>query len=262
MKCLNCGAECTDAYCPKCGQKTSVKRFQLKEIVTNTIHSLLGSDNKLWHTCVCLLTRPGHMIREYLLGKRVCYYAPVPLLVCLVAIYAIATYFFTDVLSPFDVVKLDLKDDGVNSDSTEVFLSYYSMLLSNKVYFAIYSVVISILPYRIIFHKSKLARPAGTSEPLNLAEHFVALTFQTCFNMILAFLLIPFSTLEETKNWVSWICIVFPTLYCFILYKQLLGITWKKSILLNLVAVIASIIQNVVILLLIFGFLYGIDNVE
>lgn len=40
------------------------------------------------------------MVREFLLGKRVTYYAPVPLLICLVAIYALASYVITDAVVP------------------------------------------------------------------------------------------------------------------------------------------------------------------
>lgn len=156
MQCLNCGTKCEGEFCPKCGQKTSPRRFQIKEIIVNTIASLIGGDNKLWGTCVGLLTRPGHMVREYLLGKRVGYYNPVSLLVCLVAIYAVATYFFTDSLSPFDVVRPNVTADSLSSSSAEKFLSYYQMLLGNKVYFAIFSVLLSIIPYRYVFRKEKL----------------------------------------------------------------------------------------------------------
>lgn len=261
MKCLNCGAECKGEYCPKCGQKTSTQRFQVKEIIVKTIASLIGGDNKLWGTCVGLLTRPGYMVREYLLGKRVCYYNPVSLLVCLVAIYAIATYFFTDALSPFDIVRPDVQTDSLNSSSAEKFLSYYQMMLGNNVYFAIFTVLLSILPYRYVFRKEKLKRPTKEEDAMNVAEHFIALTYQTCFNIILAFLLIPLSVIEDCKTWVARICFVMPTVFCIILYKQMLQITWGKSIWLNIFGLILSFLFNLTILLVIIGFLYGIDNI-
>ncbi len=261
MKCLNCGTKCTGEYCPKCGQKTSTRRFQAKEIIVNTIASLIGGDNKLWCTCVCLLTRPGYMVREYLLGKRVCFYNPVSLLVCLVAIYAIATYFFTDAVSPFDIMRPEVQSDSLNSSSAELFLSYYQVLFSNNVYYAIITVLFSIYPYRYVFQKEKLMRPTGKPEPMNVAEHFIALTYQTCFNIILAFILIPFSYIEDYKTWMARICIIMPTAYCIILYKQLLQITWFKSIWKNLYGLILSFLFNVSIILVIIGILYGFDNV-
>lgn len=260
MKCLNCGTKCKGEYCPKCGQKTSTRRFQVKEIIMNTIASLIGGDNKQWNTCVCLLNRPGHMVREYILGKRVSYYSPVPLLVCLVAIYAIATYFFTDAVSPFDVVRLNMQSDSISSSSAETFLSYYQTLLGNNVYLAIFTVMISVIPYRFVFRKEKLMRPTDEEEAMNVAEHFIALTYQTCFNIILAFLLIPLCVIEDGKTWVARICFVMPTVYCVILYKQLLQIAWRKSIWLNICAVILSVLFNLTILLIIIGILYGIDN--
>lgn len=262
MECLNCGTKCQGAYCPTCGQKTTVSRFHLKEIAVNTVNSLLAGDNKIWRTCLCLLSRPGHMIREYLLGKRVRYYAPVPLLVFLVAIYAMAAYFFTDALSPFDVVKLDMKPDHTESGSAEMVLSYYQMLLNNRLYYAIYSVLICIPTYRFTFRKQYLSRPTEAQSALNMAEHFIALTYQTCFNMILALLLIPFSYTEDGKTLVAWLCFVMPTVYCFIIYRQLLSISWGKSILLNILAVLLSMLLNVSIVLTLYGILYGIDNIK
>lgn len=227
----------------------------------NTIASLIGGDNKLWGTCVCLLTRPGHMVREYLLGKRVCYYSPVSLLVCLVAIYAIATYFFTGAVSPFDIMRPEVQTDTLNSSSAEKFLSYYQALLGNNVYFAIFTVLISIYPYRYVFRKERLTRPTDEEEAMNVAEHFIALTYQTCFNILLAFFLIPLSYFEDYKTWVARICFFMPTVYCFILYKQLLQITWRKSIWLNIIALILSFLLNFSLLVFVIGSLYGIDNV-
>lgn len=261
-KCLNCGATCTGEYCQQCGQKTTTKRFQIKEMLASVFTSLIGDDSKLWITCTCLLSRPGHMIREFLLGKRVSYYSPMPLLICLVALYAIATFFFTDAVSPFDVVRLNMTTDTVNSSSTEVFLSYYQTILENNVYFALFSVLISVLPYRYAFQNTPLPRPEGTPEPLNVAEHFFALIYQTCFNLILAFLLIPFSGFEDGKTWLARICFVMPTIYCIILYRQLLSISWRKSIRLNLQAIVLSLCMNAALILFIFGILYGIDSIR
>ena len=261
MKCLNCGTKCNGEYCPKCGQKTSTHRFQVKETISNTITSLIGGDNKLWATCVGLLTRPGHMVREYLLGKRVCYYNPVSLLVCLVAIYAIATYFFTDAVSPFDIMRPDVNMDSLNSSSATKFLTYYQLLLSNNVYFAIFTVLISIFPYRCVFRKEKLMRPTGEEEAMNVAEHFIALTYQTCFNILFAFFMIPLCVFDDYITWVARICFFMPTVYCFILYKQLLQITWRKSIWLNIFALMLSFLLNFTILVIVIGILYGIDNI-
>lgn len=233
----------------------------MREILPNIITSVIGGDNKLLSTCQSLLTRPGHMIREYILGKRVCYYSPMPLLVTLVAIYAVVNYFFTDAISPFDIARLSSQTDQMSSSYEEVFMSYYKSILGNNVYFAIYSVLMNIIPYRYVFGNQNLARPTGTQEALNVAEHFVVLTYQVCFNMILALLLTPFSLIESCKTATAWVCLSMPTIYCFIIYKQMLSITWTKSIWLNIKALILSLIINITLLSITLGLLAGIETV-
>lgn len=259
MKCLNCGNECEGDFCCNCGQKTSTRRFQTGEILRNIIISVIGGDNKLLFTCRYLLTRPGHMIREYILGKRISYYSPAPLLVSLVAAYAIATYFFTDAMSPFDILRQNPQTEHLNSSYVEKFISYYQIVMSNTVYFAIYSVLMNVIPYRIVFDKQSLVRPTGNVEPMNVAEHFVALSYQVCFNMILAFILIPFSLIDGSKTATAWMCSVMPTIYCFIIYKQILDISWWKSIWLNIKALLLAIIVTMALMFIIMGILGGIE---
>lgn len=183
------------------------------------------------------------------------------LLLFLIAIYAIAVYFITDAVSPFDIFRTNVPTNDITSTSAGLFMSYFQMLIGNNLYFAIFAVLINLLPYRFIFRNQKLLRPTGTCESLNVAEHFFALIYQTCFNMLLAFILLPFRILDDGTTWVARISLIMPTLYCIILYKQLLDITWIRSIWLNILAVMLSLCLNIAILLTIFGVLYGVDNI-
>ncbi|MDO4949779.1 MAG: DUF3667 domain-containing protein [Bacteroidales bacterium] len=259
MKCLNCDTTYEGNFCPKCGQKASTARFLPKEMLLSVVTSLIGGDNKLFITCKGLLTRPGHMVREYLLGKRVSYYAPIPSLLFLVAVYAIVTYAMADTVSPFDLLKLKLDENDVATDSAQQFILVYRAITENKVYFALYSVLLSLLPYWLIFRRHKIARPDGSSEPLNVAEHFFTLVYQTCFNMLLAFALLPFSVVPGSEVWTTRLCLVMPTVYCIILYKQICSISWIRSTLLNLLCVVSTVLLSLVGLLLTFGLLYGYD---
>lgn len=202
------------------------------------------------------------MAREYLLGKRVRYYAPVRLLFFLVALYAIVAYFVTGAVSPFDIFRPNIELDYVSSSSAEIFLYYFQKLMGSNVYFALYAVVINLIPYRIVFRKCLLSRPAGGADSLNIAEHFFALVYQSCFTMILAFVLLPLVVFDNGETIIARISIIMPTIYCIILYKQLLGISLGKSIWLNIKALGLSVLLNFVLILLIFGLLYGIDSVR
>lgn len=260
--CLNCGTSCEDEYCPHCGQKTSTERFEVKQMFRSIITPFIGADNKLWGTCGKLLTSPGYMVRDFLLGKRARYYNPMSLLIFLVALLAIVSCVFTDAVSPFDIFRPQIQVDNINSSSAEKFVYYYQLILQNKVYFAIFAVIINLFPYRFVFRNYKLMRPSGSAEHLNVAEHFYVLLYQACFNLLLAFILYPLSTFSGSEVWIARICAVMPTVYCVILYKQILDITWIRSTLMNIAAVALSLIMNLLIMLFVFGLLYGFDNIR
>lgn len=262
MKCLNCGTECTGKYCPECGQKTSTRRLRMQEVLVSFVTAFTGTDNIFWHTCVCQITRPGHMIREYLLGKRAGYYSPLPLLIYLVAIYTIVSYFVADAVTPFDLARIREEDQTVDTNAGKIFYAYYRILSENNVYFAIFSVFINTLPYRFVFRKQKLMRPSGKAEALNIAEHCFTQTYHCCFNIILAFLLLPFGTHLLGQTTLHWIYQIVPAFYRIFLYKQMLDITWWKSVLLNAIAIILGFILIILLIFLFFGILSGIEEIR
>lgn len=259
MKCLNCNTHFEGDFCPRCGQKASTSRFETKEMFLSIIKLLIGGDHKFLVTCKHLLTRPGHMVREFLLGKRTCYYAPIPLLLFLVALYAIVTFALDSTTSPFDLLKIKLNKDDVATDSAQQFVLFFQAITDNRVYFALFSVLLNLLPYRFIFRKYNIARPDGTFASLNVAEHFFVLVYQTCFNMLLAFALLPFNAVPGSEIWTARLCMVLPTIYCIILYKQICSISWLRSTLLNLLSIVVTLFMSFILLLLTFGLLYGYD---
>ena len=87
--CLNCGNTFKGEFCPHCGQNASTKRLKITETAADFVNSFVGGDNKFMRTCIDLFTRPGYMVRDYLLGKRVRYYNPLQLFLFLLTVFAI-----------------------------------------------------------------------------------------------------------------------------------------------------------------------------
>lgn len=83
--CRNCGAARTAEHCSACGQKAA-HRLALGDISKETWDRLRLFELKSVRTLAKLLTRPGTVSREYVLGRRTAYMNPLSLLVALVAV--------------------------------------------------------------------------------------------------------------------------------------------------------------------------------
>ncbi|MCU0434836.1 MAG: DUF3667 domain-containing protein [Bacteroidia bacterium] len=75
--CLNCHTAVSGvAFCPTCGQKTSLHRFTLSHIGHEVFHTLTHTDKGALYLIRELTLRPGVVISEYISGKRKKYFNP------------------------------------------------------------------------------------------------------------------------------------------------------------------------------------------
>jgi hypothetical protein len=101
--CTNCGATLAGAYCQACGQRRFVesdRRFG------HLIHQFLASatdlDGRIWRTVRALLFQPGLLSREYFIGRRARWIAPVSLFLAVNVAYFIAPLHGSDVAKLFN----------------------------------------------------------------------------------------------------------------------------------------------------------------
>lgn len=76
--CLNCGTPVTGDYCSRCGQKAHVHR-SMAHVVEELLHGVTHFDSRFWRTLPMLMVRPGKLTRDYVMGQRQRYIAPVAL---------------------------------------------------------------------------------------------------------------------------------------------------------------------------------------
>ena len=74
--CKNCRETFTGNFCPRCGQSRYTPRYVLKGIVGNVLRTIFRVDGKFAHTLLELLYRPGHMMRDFIQGRRINYTLP------------------------------------------------------------------------------------------------------------------------------------------------------------------------------------------
>lgn len=260
-KCLNCGNTFEGDFCPHCGQKATTKRLKIKEIVMDAANSFVGGNNKTIRTCRDLCIRPGHMVREYLLGHRAKYYNPIKLYIYTITVYAILSYIMGVSSSFFDnIVDVDIDEENLEYTSSGIIFEYLKKIYSNKLYGTLLIASISAIPYQLFFRKYKVQRLDGSNLPLNTTEQFYTQLFQSCINMIVTILLLPLCFIPIIESHTKLIYEISAMVVSVIMYKQLLGIGWVKCTILNIIATAISIIVFIVLLILLIGTAAGIEE--
>ena len=252
-KCLNCGHTYKGKFCPRCGQKAKTKRLQFVELFKNFIGPFVGGDSKVVNTCRDLFIRPGQMVRNYLTGKRIRYYNPLQMFVYVITTYAIASYVLGVSTSIFDDLAdldFDMEERAAEYASLGYFAKCAKAIYSNKLYGTLFIALLAIFPYRMLF-RTKIQRPDGAMLPLNLTEQFYTQMFLSCLHTMISIILLPVCLIGGTEDFVEDAYQVAASVYVVVMYKQLLGIGWLKSILLNLLAIILTILLGLVLIIMV-----------
>lgn len=89
--CLNCDASYEGRFCPDCGQKSNTHRITLQAILHDIPHSVFHIDKGLFYTFWQMLYKPGKVVKNYVDGKRVKYFAPIAYVFLLSAVSSFVT---------------------------------------------------------------------------------------------------------------------------------------------------------------------------
>lgn len=166
MKCLNCGHECDDRFCPRCGQSTSTARTTWRSFSTSSLADMLRFKGRFLHTCGELLIHPWSVISNYTAGRRVRYSSPLLFLLTL-AIYSTLLYSWADI------------DDNV--EHNVYILRFYEF---SSGMFTLFMLPPIILALRLVYRKHGLTR-------YNVPELFTAGIFLAALSFLLDILALP-----------------------------------------------------------------------
>jgi hypothetical protein len=87
--CLNCGTSLASGqkFCGACGQRTNVSaQLTLRDIGHDLAHAITHADHSIFALVRALLTRPGHVARDYVEGRRKRHFGPFAFLVITVGL--------------------------------------------------------------------------------------------------------------------------------------------------------------------------------
>lgn len=257
MTCIDCGTEYEGNYCPKCGQPAKTKRITTKDTFRSIFVSFLMGDSKFINTSWQLFVRPGVMARNYLYGRRAKLMAPVPMLVRLVAVYLLIMFLTNANSGERHFVDESIRSN-MHSESLIMFTDFLSRIMSNNVLYSLVSAALFVVPFYLLFRKKCIVRPEGTPAALNMAEHFCALVYISCLNMLLSLVILPVHNVLWIRNITDIVCLLFPVF----MYRQIYQIGWLSCIWRCLLSWVMVVIAISVIVILGFGLFYGFDAVN
>jgi Protein of unknown function (DUF3667) len=114
--CENCGARVSGRYCASCGQRLEPAVHSLGHFAHHALEDLTHADSRLWRTLLALLSRPGHLTREFLQGRRVRYLPPLRLYLVLSLLFFVSAQLFQ---APLEAYQIELGADSAHGVKAE-----------------------------------------------------------------------------------------------------------------------------------------------
>lgn len=225
--CPSCGHDFFGKFCPHCGENGNAKRFTLKTTFIESFISIARLDNALMRTITDLCVRPGHMINDYLHGRRRMYVTPVKIFIILFIILGFVHYLLYNEIFTTNI-HIDVEEYNKFKDllfssfgpTISHHLNTISNWIENQPYTeVIYQLPFEILAFKLVFSKSKFRDSVNTP---NWSESFITLVYIHSVRTIIIIL----SYFVCLRNY-----IIAPIICAFcIIIHQLFGFSWKKSI--------------------------------
>lgn len=93
--CLNCNATVQGRFCHICGQENIEPRESVWHLISHFFQDITHFDGKFFSTLKYLLFKPGHLSREYMMGRRSSYLNPIRMYVFTSAFFFL--FFFSTI---------------------------------------------------------------------------------------------------------------------------------------------------------------------
>lgn len=224
--CHNCGTEYDGNFCPVCGQRAGVGRIGWKS-VQQGVMLLWGMDSRsLSYTLFQLLFRPGHLISDYINGKRQVSFPPVKMLF-IVAIGYILTQSVQRAFFPGYTTEMKKEDFEQGWEFLYNFTVWFD---SNVGWGTLLFTALFILPTWLLY------RCAPHHRHHTLPEGFFIQVF-------MATIMIMISIPAELFRWIAYLLPV----YYMIAYKQLFGYGWWGTLWRYVVCCVLAFVQMIIL---------------
>lgn len=106
--CLNCNAEIQGRYCHNCGQENIEPKESVLDLISHFFKDITHFDGKFFSSLKYLITKPGFLSTEYMMGRRASYINPIRMYVFTSAIFFLI-FFSVLKIDPNSIVTTDMK---------------------------------------------------------------------------------------------------------------------------------------------------------
>jgi hypothetical protein len=265
--CLNCETRFSGNYCPRCGQKGTVRRLGWSTLGDDLFYSFTSMDRGFLFTIRELFTRPGRMMHDYLAGHRIGYYRPFAMLMVLAGVYLLLNLFFfpevpdsgTDV-RPEAAVSVNLPDDSFDSGILSGIKSLISPLVKHPATGSLLLLFVAAWVAPWVFRKNG-------GRQYNYVEYLFISVYMASQRFVADIVLLPCKWIPESSHWPGyelWVALAYVALAYVGLtawnYKQLFELRWwraiRKTIGLMILAFLIACVLTIIVLALLIGVVY------
>jgi hypothetical protein len=226
--CKNCEHTFQGNFCNNCGQKSSIKRLQIKNIWEELKYTVLHFNSGLSYSIKQLFTRPGHTIREYLEGKRVNHYKPFLMVFVLAGFTAFLLHFvdFERIMQSTSEMNSKIYGSKYNVEYMGHINKFSEFVMSKYPFIELSFIPIISLANWLAFK----------NRGYNYAEHLYMAAFTSSQRLLLHILFVPMYLVKNIDVFSTLMTISFFVTYGFtaFTYTQLFNNYSVKSTLLKL----------------------------
>ena len=116
--CLNCNTKVQGRFCHKCGQENIEPKETVWHLITHFFQDITHFDGKFFSSLKYLVTKPGFLSTEYMIGRRASYINPIRMYVFTSAIFFLIF---------FSVFKIDSKSVVITDMNGKTYAQIESM---------------------------------------------------------------------------------------------------------------------------------------
>ena len=206
--CNNCGNDFTGNFCPICSQKAGIGRIGWRSVRQGVMDIWGLGTRSLLYSIWQLLLRPGHLISDYISGKRQVSFPPVKMLFIIAVLYSMLYYW----LLPKAMVNISYDEMKAGM---QAFDDFSMSIKNNYSWFSLIMALLAVLPTWFMFRYS----PRHTAH--TLPEGFFIQVFLAVIMLVLCFLLMPLVLVDLFLY--SYLALFILGIYYIIVYKYLFG---------------------------------------